>query len=248
MRNALCLLTKIPNITWLEFLNNFKDYDVFIIIDDNTNDYNKIYDNKYRNINIIQIENTHCYKNGYTNCNSAVGFPDVISWDKALYLIGEIKKEYEHIWLIEDDVFLYDENVLKNIDKKYEKLDLLSAFNHINHANVIDSWNQWWNHWVNIYDKIDLPWAHSMVCACRISRTLLNKIIEYKNKKGQLFFIEAMFNTISLHENLSIANPIELNTIHWKTDWELNKLDMNKLYHPIKEFEDHKKIRNHFSK
>jgi len=248
MRNALCLLTKVPNIIWLEILNNFMDYDVFVVIDDNSNDYSKTYENKYNNIKIIQIENADCYKNGYTNCNSAVGFPDVISWDKALYLMGEIKKEYEHIWLIEDDVFLYDENVLKNIDAKYDNQDLLSAFHHINYANNVDNWNQWWNHWVNIYDKIDLPWAHSMVCACRISRTLLTKIIEYKNTKGQLFFIEAMFNTISLHEKLLIANPIELDTIHWKTDWKLNKLDMNKLYHPIKDIKDHKKIRDYFSK
>ena len=113
MRNALCLLTKVPNNIWLEILNNFIDYDVFVIIDDNSNYYSNTYENKYNNIKIIQIENADCYKNGYTNCNSAVGFPEVISWDKALYLMGEIKKEYEHIWLIEDDVFFYDLSILE---------------------------------------------------------------------------------------------------------------------------------------
>jgi len=53
MRKALCLLTKIPNEIWLNFLDNFKEYDIFIIIDDNEIDYNEKYKNVYKNMKLI---------------------------------------------------------------------------------------------------------------------------------------------------------------------------------------------------
>ena len=242
MRKALCLLTKIPNEIWLKFLDNFKEYDIFIIIDDNEIDYNEKYKNVYKNMKLIQIDNRICYSYGYTNCNSAVGFPDVISWDKSLYLLNEIETKYEYVWLIEDDVFFRDENVLLKIDEMYNETDLLTSFHHITHSN--DNLNDWWNHWVNIIDRIELPWAHSMVCACRLSRKLLTEVVKYKNKKGHLFFIEAMFNTIVLQNNLTIENPTSLSTIHWRTSWNLNDINYDNLYHPIKNIDDHDKLRS----
>uniref|UniRef100_A0A6C0D328 Glycosyltransferase n=1 Tax=viral metagenome TaxID=1070528 RepID=A0A6C0D328_9ZZZZ len=244
MRKALCLLTKSPNKVWIDFLNSFTEYDIFIVIDDNSVSYIEMFDLS-SNIKIIQIDNNVCYHKQYTNCNSAVGFSDVISWDKALYIMSEIYVEYDNIWFIEDDVFIHSENTLLNIDKQeqYNNADFLSATNDIIVHNDQDKWNEWWNHWVNIYDKIDLPWSHSMVCACRVSRKLIDKIIEYKNKKKHLFFIEAMFNTISLQNGFIIKNPIELSNIHWRTPWNKDEIDTTKLYHPIKNIEDHEYIR-----
>jgi hypothetical protein len=246
MRKAVCLLTKVPSKIWIDFLNKFTEYDIFIIIDDNTTTYNELKVDLSPNVHIVQIDNNICYDNEYTNCNSAVGFPEIISWDKALYLICEIYTEYEHIWLIEDDVFLYNEEILLHIDNNlhYIGADLLTSTNDIMTHNDQNKWNEWWNHWVNIYDKIELPWSHSMVCACRISRKLLDKVVEYKNKKGRLFFIEAMFNTIALQNNLVVKNPVELSNIHWRTSWSKDEIDIKKLYHPIKNIEEHHSIRN----
>jgi hypothetical protein len=243
MKQAICLLCKMPNPIWLNFLENFKNYDIFIIIDDNDVDYNEIYASNYTNLKLIQIQNEICYQFNYTNCNSAVGFPNVIAWDKAIYLMNEIEKTYEYIWFIEDDVFISDENVIINIDKQHTSVDLLSAFHDTNNSDDINKMNEWWNHWVNIIHKIHLPWAHSMVCACRVSRKLLQKVNEYKNKLGTLFFIEAMFNTIAMQNELSIQNPRELETIHWNTRWDISKIDFKNLYHPIKNISYHQSLR-----
>jgi hypothetical protein len=240
MKKAICLLTKSPNEIWLEFLNRFSNYDIFLIIDDNSQTYNTTYEN----IRLIQIENENCYKNEYTNCISAVEFPEVTAWDKALYLMNEIEMQYEHVWFIEDDVFLFDESALLNIDAAYESSDLLSAFHHINRETDTNSWNNWWNHWVNIVHKLELPWAHSMVCACRLSRTMLDEVVKYKNKKGALCFIEAMFNTIALHKGLIVDNPPELSTIHWRANWDINEINPTNLYHPMKNISEHKIIRD----
>ena len=239
---ALCLLTKIPNQIWLNFLETFSNYDIYVVIDDNSTDYVKKYGGLYKNIKIIQIENEICKDNGYTNCNSAVGFPDIIAWDKALYLFCELETRYCQVWFIEDDVFLDNEDVLIRIDRhcQHSCADLLTSFHELNLDGNI--WSGW-NHWVNVVDRIAPPWAHSMVCACRISKSLLEKIREYKQSRGHLFFIEAMFNTIADQSGLNIQNPGELTTIHWNTTWNIHAIDKRFLYHPIKCIDDHLYIR-----
>jgi hypothetical protein len=245
MRSALCLLVKTPNKIWIDFLNTFTEYDVFVVIDDNLLNYAEIYEGVKDHITFVQINNNYCYEKNYTHCNSAVGFPEIISWDKAIYCLNEIYTNYQHMWFIEDDVFLYSEKALLDIDQNpaYTNSDLLTATNDIMIHNDESKWNEWWNHWVNIHDKISLPWSHSMVCACRVSRNLLDKVIKYKQTRGHLFFIEAMFNTIALQNDLEIRCPSELSTIHWRTSWPVSEIDIKKLYHPLKNIEEHKYIR-----
>lgn len=242
MNAALCLLTKNPNKIWLDFLETFSQYAIYVVIDDNSVDYVKQYDEIYNNIKFIQIDNDLCRKHGYTNCNSAVGFPDIIAWDKAMYLFCEFETRYDQVWFIEDDVFLHKEDVLVRIDRdcQHSCADLLTSFHELNLDGNI--WSGW-NHWVNVVDRIPPPWAHSMVCACRVSKILLKKIKDYKQSRGHLFFIEAMFNTIAHQSGLNIQNPGELTTIHWNTNWDIQAIDKRLLYHPIKCIEDHLYIR-----
>lgn len=241
-KTAICLLAKSPSEIWLGFLESFREYDIFVVIDDNTENYSEKYAGLYTNIKFIQIDNAICFAAGYTNCNTAVGFPEVIAWDKAMYLFCERELEYENVWFIEDDAFLNDEKTLLKIDGNSANInaDLLTAFHEINATG--DVWSGW-NHWVNVVHRIDPPWAHSMVCACRIGRRLLDEIVAYKKIHGHLFFIEAMFNTIAQQCGLSIQNPIELSTIHWNTNWGIDEIDCNKLYHPMKCIADHHYIR-----
>jgi hypothetical protein len=77
-----------------------------------------------------------------------------------------------------------------------------------------------------------------------MSKSLLEKIKEYKQSRGHLFFIEAMFNTIAHHCGMNIQNPGELTTIHWNTTWDIQAIDKRFLYHPIKCIEDHHYIRD----
>jgi hypothetical protein len=57
MKNCIALITKEPNLVWLDFLNTFKELDVYLIIDENTLNYKEIYNNKYPTINFIQLDN-----------------------------------------------------------------------------------------------------------------------------------------------------------------------------------------------
>ena len=68
-KSAITLITYKPNEIFLDFLNIFKKYDVFVIIDDNSINYDYL-KSKYININILQIDNHLCSVSGFINSNS----------------------------------------------------------------------------------------------------------------------------------------------------------------------------------
>lgn len=85
MTFAVVLITRTPNIVWLNFLKSFTHYDIYIMIDDNSKDYKKIYQEQYPTIHFIQIDNDECQRNGFVGSSTATKLPPVMSWDKAMY-------------------------------------------------------------------------------------------------------------------------------------------------------------------
>ena len=73
-----------------------------------------------------------------------------------------------------------------------------------------------------------------MICAIRCSRKLLECINDYVIKYNNLFMDEALFNTISLQNNLDIKIIPELSTIYYRHDWRKEDISQSNLYHPIK--------------
>jgi len=249
MKHALCLICRYPNEEWLKFLNTFIKYNIFMIIDDNESKYSEQYSDIYKNINIIQINNEDCIKKGYYNGGNIkynydyLNEKKVMGWDKAIYFFSEINKDYDNVWFIEDDIFLYDENVLINIDNKYIGSDLLTESNQISNDDQMNGWY----HWFHVYRHISAPRSRSMVCACRLSNKLLNKISLYVQENNSMFYIEALFNTIAHQSNLITSNPSELSTITWANKWDVNEIDYKNIYHPMKNIEQHVLLRNNKS-
>lgn len=233
-KNCIVLLTRTPDNIWLNFLNNFNNYDIYVIIDENKYDYYKLYKSVNTKIKFIQIDDNYSKLYGYHSAVWPTGsLPNKpMAWDKALFYFCKINpNSYDHIWLIEDDVFVLKESVIENIDKKYPSTDLLTPFNDINYDGNLSNWELWFT----VVGNINLPWARSMTCACRLSNRVFDKIRSYVDHKHKLFFHEAMFNTIALQNNLTIETPIELNGIHYRTTWDLKNLDLNNVYHPVKD-------------
>jgi hypothetical protein len=87
------------------FLNKFKNYKIFMIVDDDNFNLVDLIKN-YNNITFIKVENEKCNLNGYIDTNFAI--KKLISgWDKALYYFGIQDTNYDFIWFMEDDVFFY---------------------------------------------------------------------------------------------------------------------------------------------
>ena len=68
MKNAVCLITFNPTekLEYLHFLNSFDNFDIYVIIDDNSINYDNLKD-IFNKISFIQIEDDICLQSGYIN-------------------------------------------------------------------------------------------------------------------------------------------------------------------------------------
>jgi hypothetical protein len=243
LKNAFCLLVRKPEIIWLDFLNTMiDDYNVFICVDV-LDDYLEL-KNKYNYISFIEINDETCLKFNYIN--SSYLFKSVISSDRAFYYFNHINNNYNHIWFCEDDVFFDNVNIIKNLDNKYINADILSnsvEFN--NNGDLIT-----WDHWHTINNTFPLPWAKAMVCLVRVSNNLMKKLDEYIIKNKQMIFLEIIFHTLAIHNEMIIETPEELSKIYYRYNFKnediINDKKNNKyyIYHPIKNFKNHLILRS----
>ena len=233
MRNILCLLCFKINEIWCVFLDKFKHYKIFIIIDCR---FQKIeyFKNKYKNITFLRIDSNECINAGYYNSvNEFWTKPNhkVISWDKALYYFSRIFKNYDNVWLLEDDVFFYDENTIIRIDKKNKNSDLI--IKNINpKINKFDI-NKW--HWAKLDKFKDKKWEnlaiHSLVCCIRLSKKYLNCLSNYIHKYKKLQFIEILIPTLAIVHKLNIKYEENLKITYRRKFKNINRFN---IYHPFK--------------
>jgi hypothetical protein len=243
MKKCIAIICRQPQLSWLYFLNAFENYDIFFIIDDNQTDYNIMYKSLFPQINFIQIDEKVCQDAGFNNSSTALGFKTVIAWDKALYFFSQINKDYEHMWFIEDDVFFYNENTILTIDTNYPESDILSQ-SYEGGINIDGKRDDW--HWSLIIPHIrDIkpPYYSTIICAVRMSKSLMMCINEYVTKNKSIFYIESFFSTIAKSNNLIYDNPLELRTIISSRRWDFDELNRVNLFHPIKNVVDHVNLR-----
>jgi hypothetical protein len=240
-KNALVILTRFPHNIWLDFLQGFNNYDIYISIDDNSHNYSELYHNKneYMNINFIQFNELECEKNNFYNLLiPTINVPDkkVMSWDKAFYYFCKINNSYEYIWFIEDDVFFLSEDILINIDNHFPTSDLLTKDNFVVHSKE----DYCHSHFIK---TLEYPLYISMVCACRLSKRLLNLITNYANNFKILDYHETLFNTLAMRNKLIIHNPKELDKILYRIEHDIHNI-LNYMYHPMKNYYLHSYIRD----
>ena len=235
MKTAICLITHKPNekLAYLEFLNYFKNYDIYVIIDDNTNNYEYLKDN-LKNIKFIQINDVECFNAGFKNISYITLKKHITGWDKAIYYFSLNKFNYENVWFIEDDVYFNSENTILQIDEKYIKEDILCNSSYEEYKPT-----EWL--WKYIHINFNPPYFCGMMCVLRLSKKYLECIVDYTTKNKTLFFLEAFFPSIAKHYNMNIVeNPVEFLTItHRDNVPDKNEININYLYHPVKDLRLH---------
>ena len=263
MKYILCFLCLKPDKLFLNFINSIQNekYQVYLCIDDNSY---KI-DSKYENINVIQINNHICEEAGY---KSLVGYfyNKTCSKDKALYYFNKNNIDYDYIWLIEDDVFIPYFDTIRNIDIKYNENNDFITQKKVIIENVqtrlLGYW--WWGDQIekqfsyfkkfekSKYKKIfyEKDLSKNMTCAIRLSKKFMKIIDDFVTYHKKLFMDELFFINIAIFENLKIKYIPELKNITWVQDvneWPFEKIEIDKLYHPIKNHsvqEDYRKKLN----
>jgi hypothetical protein len=187
----------------------------------------------YSNITFIQVKNEICKLNGYINANFTL--KKLISgWDKALYYFGVENTNYDFIWFMEDDVFFHNEDTIVQIDNQYIDDDLLS---NTYGENTDGNKNTW--HWCRITIQYTPPYYNGMMCCVRFSKTMMNCIYDYASTHNTLFFLEALFPTIAIKNNLKYNTPSEFKNIYYRRNFKKPDINPNYLYHPVKDLNNH---------
>jgi hypothetical protein len=243
-RKAVAFLTKHPQLETLAFAEEIAyetDFDVYIFSDE-------LYMQKEKYVitptfKVISISDEKCRDANYINSNISDNQTHIkknpIAWDKMLYYLCEIKTEYDTVWVFEDDVFIPNFETILNLDKKYDNFDLVTPNNFLKSDTALD-----W-HWQHIMPKIDPPYYFSMVCACKLSDKMLNCVKEYVKTHQQLFYIEVIFNTLAMQNNLNVTDALELKSVVWQGEWGMDEFILlpNNVFHPKKNIEDYFHLR-----
>jgi hypothetical protein len=235
---AICFLTvdvKKQIVRFAQTLCN-EHYKIFICMDN-------IHCNipEHSNITMIQIENSiseqYGFKGSVDYCRHRA-----CSRDKALYYFSVVDTSFDHVWFLEEDVCVPTNKTILTIDKKYEG-DLLC---HEKCTKISHDDNTYhWCHWDKLIGT-PFPWGHSMISAVRVSKRLLSHILDYATEHKKLLFDEGLFNTLALHHNLEITNPIELSTIHY-LQHDVPVENSTYLYHPVRCLTKQENVRKSFN-
>jgi hypothetical protein len=204
-------------------------------------DTHKTYVSPKENVKMLSIPDKECNDHGFLDINFEIhGKPS--AWGKALYYFSMIKSDYDQVWFLEEDVFIYNETTLSAIDEVYPSSDLLTSEFAVNSDGNKDTWV-----WVKVDTPLPPPYYKAMVCANRSSRALLQAIGAYAKEHGKVFFLEALLPTLCHKGGLAHTVPSQMSTVVWKANHEINALTKENIYHPVKTIADHQRFRTHLA-
>lgn len=235
MKTAIAFLPKSPQPETYNFAEEIatkSEFDVYIITDEQWERNQLCTDTQ--NCKVIYIADEVCMLSGYKNSNIYTHIKkNPIAWDKMLYYFAEINTAYDFVWVFEDDVFIQSVSTLKKLHLNYSTFDLVVPNNFLKKDNLMD----WY--WKHIFQKTKPPYYYSMVCACGLSKKMIGVVKKYVNNNKELFFIEAMFNTLAMQNNLSVTDAFELKSVVWKGVWGIDEwmLLPDNVFHPLKDIE-----------
>jgi hypothetical protein len=240
-KTAVCILSRNVRVEWIDFLNTFENYDTYLIIDEPVPLDLQQNQNKFSKVKTLFIEDKDCEEFGFINMN----FPSlkkITSWERGVFYFSKTNTQYDNIWFLEDDVFINNENVLVNIDKKYPEDDLLTSTSDIVYEHDINGW-----HWDKIEIKFLPPYSKALVACIRVSSNLLSDISNYANEHKTLFFIETLFTSFCLkNQKLKHRVPEELvNSLLYRHHWTNESVNKNNIFHPVKDMIEQNNLRKY---
>lgn len=221
---VIALLCVCPTERVIEFAKNYAiTHPTYIICDDPNCETPSL-----PNITFVKITDDECKATGYNGANPAIS-KRPSAWDKVILYFCEKNTEPEHVWFIEEDVFVPRAGIFKELDERYPTTDLVTK------QHVKDSDDPSFEFWYDGDGKMDRPFYRSLVCSTRVSRRLFQKVKELCYTKKSLCFIEIIFNTLAVQNSFSIENPPELQTIIFRHTWTEDTVNSNNLFHPVKD-------------
>jgi hypothetical protein len=180
---------------------------------------------------------------GFYNLTRSEYIKKPSAWDKAFYTIydNELHDIYDYFFFIEDDVYSKDyKSIIDFINDTSEyKEDLITkCVRPKSHYPI-------WKHWFENYIKnLKYP-SQSFNPLCRLSKVLVEKIIQYKKNNGKFNFHEILIASLCLEYNLTYINYIEheilkkyIGNLNYNPIITIEEIADDLIHHPVKESKD----------
>ena len=175
--------------------------------------------------NVILCSDKDEIKPGYTNLCSFKSFPDVTSWDTAFSKLADDPKDS---WFIENDVRWGKLALAKLFQLESRGEELISCKYNLR-ENEPDWY--WWQHYAHYFP---VP-AKSFNPVCRLSESLVRKILQFRDQNGAFVFHELLFPSLASScfdlSNTELIGP----AFRWRP--EIIRKEMRsktELFHPVK--------------
>jgi hypothetical protein len=234
MQCPLLILTAIPLPSTLRFadaLANISRNEIIIISDIKTSESPSV-------AKCVYIEDTVSRERGFFNASPIIA-KTPIAWDKAIYHLTDDQRDFDYVWIMEDDVFFTNPLICVELMNKYayDTSDLIvrNFFVRDQHRN--------WPHWQFAGRFRSEHQAGAFLPLCRLSRRLTEFAVDFVRENGSLDFIEVMFPSLAISHNLSIKTMSFISELRFHAGPEFRKLDLLKLwgddlndgiFHPVK--------------
>ena len=221
---VICLLCVCPTERVLEFAKNYAvTHPVYVVCDDPNCTVPES-----SPFTFVKLSDDVCRASNYNNSNPAIP-KRPSAWDKAIYYFCVQNTAPSYVWFIEEDVFVPRESLFKELDERYPTTDFIMK------QHVKDTDDPSFEFWYDGDGKMERPFYRSLVCATRVSRRLLDRVVELHDSKKTLVFIEIMFNTLAVKHGLTMEMPNELQNIIFRHSWTEDTVNDNQFFHPVKD-------------
>lgn len=176
---------------------------------------------------------------GFINLTHGLHIKKPSAWDKAFYAIhaNNLTDRYDYFFFIEDDVYSKEYDTLIAFIQECESIDSDFISKEIRPRSHHPAWRNWADPYIS---NLKQP-RQSFNPLCRLSKNLVNHIMDYKNQYGTFNFHEIIFASLCVEHGLSYTEYMHNNrlnqyieSITFNPILTFDNLHNHKIYHPVK--------------
>jgi hypothetical protein len=234
VHTLLLILTRLPQPSTLHLadeLAKISQNEVIIISDNKPQELPSV-------AKCVYIDDAAAREHGFVNSNPTIPKTPT-AWDKAIYYLAIDRRQFEYVWIVEDDVFFTGPNICINLMEKYagDTADLIvrNFFLREQHPR--------WPHWHFAEHFQGRHQAGAFLPLCRLSRRMIELAGDFVRKRESLDFIEVMFPSLAMSNMLRVRIMNFISERRFHAGPEFRKLELlqlwgdnleNGIFHPVK--------------
>ena len=148
--------------------------------------------------NVIHYSDDMMSELNFTNMHSQIS---VCSWDKAIYFLSTMNnKPSTNYWFVEDDCYLNGDTFTKHVDQMIDHHADLMLYGWYKIRGT-HSWHNWFRN-DECFEAHELRASINQIV--RVSDSLIDKVIEFRNTHDKFVFHEILFASLAERHHMQV--------------------------------------------